>query len=191
LTVTEPIMDEETLFKYLPELESQLGVEHVRPLLERLRLGTLADGEVLLHDQAPIDSLYLVLSGKLRLSVEFGTHSIQLGEIGPGNWVGELGYFSGVPVASSTVTADGDCEMAQLTYKDFDALLDEDSVAVCRLTHGFIQMLMRRLAITANNPVIDPHGELLLPGDLSVPWPELAQGKHGVVDFLKSLLGVH
>ena len=189
--VTEPIMDEETLFKYLPELESQLGVEHVKPLLERLNLSTLGDGEVLVHDQAPIDSLYLVLAGKLRLSVEFGTHSIQLGEIGPGNWVGELGYFSGVFLASSTVTACGACEVARLTYQDFDALLDEDSVSVCRLTHGFNQMLMRRLAVTANNPIIDPQGEMLLLGDLSVPWSELAQGHHGVVDFLKGLLGVH
>jgi CRP/FNR family transcriptional regulator, cyclic AMP receptor protein len=191
MAVTEPIMDEETLFKYLPELEGQLGVEHVKPLLEHLRLSTLSDGTVLVHDQAPIDSLYLVLHGSLRLSVEFGSHSIQLGEIGPGNWVGELGYFSGVHLASSTVTACGECEVAQLTYQDFDTLLDEDSVAVCRLTHGFIQMLMRRLAITANNPVIDPHGEMLLLGDLSVPWSELAQGRHGVVDFLKGLLGVH
>jgi CRP-like cAMP-binding protein len=189
--MTESTMDEHALFKQLPELESQLGVEHVKPLLERFSLRTLAEGEVLVHDQAPIDALYLVLSGCLRLSIEFGNHAVQLGEIGPGNWVGEIGYFSGVRLASSTVTACGDSEIARLSYQDFDALLDEDSVAVCRLTHGFIQMLMRRLAVTANNPVIDPQGEMLLPGDLSVPWSELAQQPHGMVDFLKSLLGVH
>ncbi len=184
-------MDEQSLFKQLPDLESQLGVEHVKPLLERFSLRTLNEGEVLVHDQAPIDSLYLVLSGCLRLSVEFGDHAIQLGEIGPGNWIGELGYFSGVRLASSTATAGGEAEVAQLTYRDFDALLDEDSVAVCRLTHGFIQMLMRRLAVTANNPIIDPQGEMLLLGDLSVPWTDLARNPHGVVDFLKTLLGVH
>ncbi|MDO9226228.1 MAG: cyclic nucleotide-binding domain-containing protein [Pseudomonadota bacterium] len=189
--MTEPKMDEQALFKQLPELESQLGLEHVKPLLERLSLRSLADGEVLVRDQAPIDALYLVLAGRLRLSVEFGEHAVQLGEVGPGNWVGELGYFSGVHLASSTVTACGDSEIARLSYRDFDALLDEDSVAVCRLTHGFIQMLMRRLAVTANNPVIDPHGEMLLLGDLSVPWSELAQQPHGMIDFLKKLLGVH
>ena len=184
-------MDEQALFKQLPELESQLGVEHVKPLLDRFSLLTLGEGEVLVRDQVPLDALYLVLSGALRLSVEFGNHSVQLGEVGPGNWVGELGYFSGVRLASSTATACGDTEIAKLSYRDFDALLDEDSIAVCRLTHGFIQMLMRRLEVTANNPVIDPHGEMLLPGDLSVPWSELAQQPHGMVDFLKSLLGVH
>lgn len=182
-------MDEQALFKQLPELESQLGVEHVRPLLERFSLRTLEDGETLVRDQAPIDALYLVLSGDLRLSIESGDHAIQLGEIGPGNWVGELGYFSGVHLASSTATACGDTAVARLTYQDFDALLDEDSVAVCRLTHGFVQMLMRRLAVTANNPVIDPHGEMLLPGDLTVPWSELAQQPHGMIEFLKTLFG--
>ena len=191
LPAKETSMDEQTLFRYLPELESQLGVAHVKPLLDRLSLLTLQDGEALVHDQAPIDALYLVLSGRMRMSVQFDEHSIQLGEIGPGNWVGELGYFSGVRLASSTASACGVTEVARLSYRDFDALMDEDSVAVCRLTHGFIQMLMRRLEVTANNPVIDPQGEMLLLGDLSVPWTELAQGKHGVVEFLKSLLGVH
>lgn len=184
-------MDEAALFRQLPELESQLGLEHVKPLLDRFSLHGLGDGEVLIRDQAPIDSLYLVLSGSLRLAVEFAGHAIQLGEIGPGNWVGELGLFSGTHIASSTAIAVGETEVARLSYRDFDALLDEDSLAVCRLTHGFIQMLMRRLAVTANNPVIDPRGEMLLLGDLSVPWSELAQHPHGVVDFLKSLLGVH
>ena len=185
----EPRMDEQALFNHLPELESQLGLEHVKPLLERISLRALEDGAVLVRDQAPIDALYLVLSGGLRLAVEFGGHAVQLGEIGPGNWVGEVGYFSVVHVASSTVTAHGACEVACLSYRDFDALLDDDSVAVCRLTHGFIQMLMRRLEVTANNPVVDPRGEMLLPGDLSVPWAELAQQPHGIVDFLKGLFG--
>lgn len=184
-------MDENLLFDHLPELEGQLGVEHVKPLLERLKLTTLQNGEVLVRDQEPIDALYLVLSGRLSLSVEFARHAIQLGEIGPGNWVGELGYFSGHAISSSTVTAHGECAVAALSYRDFDALLDEDSVSVCRLTHGFIQMLIQRLTVTVNNPVIDPLGQMLLPGDLSVPWDNLAQSPHGVVDFLKSLLGVH
>jgi CRP-like cAMP-binding protein len=184
-------MDEETLFKSLPELVGQLGVDHVKPLLDRIGVQSLADGEVLLHDQEPLDSFYLLLRGGLRLCVEFGEHAVQLGEIGPGNWVGELGYFSGSHFSSSTAVACGETEVARLKYQDFDALMVEDPVVVCRLTHGFIQMLMRRLAVTANNPIIDPEGQMLLSGELSVPWSELAQQPHGVVDFLKSLLGVH
>ena len=185
------MIDEQSLFKHLPGLEGQLGVEHLKPLLDRIMVRKLESGEVLVRDQAPLDAFYLVLSGCLRLAVEFGDHAIHLGEVGAGNWVGEVAFFSGTGLSSTTVTACGDTELARLSFQDFDTLLDEDSVAVCRLTHGFIQMLMRRLSVTANNPIIDPQGEMLLPGDLTVPMSELTQGPHGVVDFLKSLLGVH
>jgi CRP-like cAMP-binding protein len=182
-------MDEHVLFGYLPELVDQLGADHVKPLLDRITLREVSKGEVLVQDQQPIDGFYLVLRGRLHLAIELSGHTLQLGELLPGNWCGELGYFSGVRRASSTVSASEDTLLARLSYDDFDALLAEDAVAVCRLTHAFVKMLIRRLNATANNPVIDPHGELLLLGDLSVPMEELRRKPHGVVDFIKSLLG--
>jgi len=79
--------------------------------------------------------------------------------------------------------------VARLSYADFDALIAEDSIAVCRLTHAFIQMLIRRLQVSANNPVVDPEGNMLLLGDITVPLSELSRKQHGVLDFIKSLLG--
>lgn len=183
-------MIEETLFKHLPELTDQLGVEHIKPLLDRISIHAVPAGTFLVKDQEPISAFHLVLSGRLALAVEAGAHSIQLGELLPGNWCGELAYFSGVRRASSSVTAVEDTEVARLTFGDFEALMAEDSVAVCRLTHAFIQMMMQRLHATANNPVIDPHGQMLIMGELSIPWSELGQHPHGVVEFIKSLLGV-
>jgi CRP-like cAMP-binding protein len=182
-------MDEHILFEYLPEFVEQLGVDHVKPLLDRFTLHALEEGQIMVHDQAPIDAFFLVLSGRLQLAIELSCHHIQLGEIRPGNWCGELGYFSGIRRASSTVTAGPDTTVVRLAYADFDALIAEDSVAVCRLTHAFIQMLIRRLQVTANNPVVDPEGNMLLLGDLTVPLSELSRKSHGVVDFIKSLLG--
>jgi CRP-like cAMP-binding protein len=182
-------MDEHILFEYLPELVEQLGSDHVKPLLERFTLHALEAGQIMVHDQEPIDSFLLVLSGRLQLAIELSGHAIQLGEIRPGNWCGELGYFSGIRLASSTVTAGEETIVARLSYADFDALIAEDSIAVCRLTHAFIQMLIRRLQVTANNPVIDPEGHMLLLGDLTVPLSELSRKHHGVVDFIKGLLG--
>jgi CRP-like cAMP-binding protein len=183
-------MIEQALFKHLPELTDQLGVEHIKPLLDRINVHAVPAGTLLVRDQAPISAFHLVLSGRLTLAVEAGSHSVLLGELLPGNWCGELAYFSGTRRASSSVTAAEDTEVARLTFADFEALMAEDSVAVCRLTHAFIQMMMRRLHATANNPVIDPQGQMLIMGDLSIPWSELGQHPHGVVEFIKSLLGV-
>jgi len=182
-------MDEYILFADLPELVDQLGPDHIKPLLDRITLHELENCQIMVHDQEPIDAFFLVLSGRLQLAIELSGHTIQLGEIRPGNWCGELGYFSGIRRASSTVTAGEDTTVARLSYADFDALIAEDSIAVCRLTHAFIQMLIRRLQVTANNPVVDPDGNLLLLGDLTVPLSELSRKPHGVIDFIKSLLG--
>jgi CRP-like cAMP-binding protein len=185
----EERMEEHILFEFLPELVEQLGADHIKPLLDRITIHALETGQVMVHDQEPIDSFLLVLSGRLQLAIELSGHTIQLGEIRPGNWCGELGYFSGIRRASSTVTAGEETTVARLSYVDFDALIAEDSIAVCRLTHAFIQMLIRRLQVTANNPVIDPEGNMLLLGDLTVPLSEMKLKPHGVVDFIKSLLG--
>ncbi|HNA82526.1 MAG TPA: cyclic nucleotide-binding domain-containing protein [Thiobacillaceae bacterium] len=183
-------MIEQALFKHLPELTDQLGVEHIKPLLDRITIHGVSAGTVLVQDQAPIDSFHLVLSGRLSLAVEAGGHSIVLGELLPGNWCGELAYFSGIRKASSTVTALEETDVARLTFADFEALMAEDSIAVCRLTHAFIRMMMHRLEAAANNPIIDPHGQMLIMGELSMPWSDLGQNRHGVVDFVKTLLGV-
>ena len=182
-------MDEHILFEYLPELVDQLGPDHIKPLLDRITLHELENCQIMVHDQEPIDAFFLVLSGRLQLAIELSGHTIQLGEIRPGNWCGELGYFSGIRRASSTVTAGEGTTVARLSYADFDALIAEDSIAVCRLTHAFIQMLIRRLQVTADNPVVDPDGNLLLLGDITVPLSELSRKPHGVIDFIKSLLG--
>jgi len=182
-------MEEHILFEFLPEIVEQLGADHVKPLLDRVTLQSLEENQVMVHDQEPIDAFFLVLSGSLQLSIELSGHHIQLGAIRPGNWCGELGYFTGIRRASSTVTAGPDTTVARLAYVDFDALIAEDSIAVCRLTHAFIQMLIRRLEVTANNPVVDPQGNMLLLGDITVPLSELSRKHHGVIDFIKSLLG--
>lgn len=189
VTTYTDVMEKDCPYPCLPELTAQLGADHLHPLLDRLTLMELSPGEALLRDQQPIDSFYLVLEGKLTLSVEVNSHAIHMGEIEPGNWVGYLSYFSGNPLSASTVTATADTLVARLTHADYEAVLKDDPVAVCRLTHAFILMMIRRLHVTANNPIIDTHGEMLFTGDLSVPWSDLAQHKHSVVDFLKTLFG--
>lgn len=184
-------MSEQTIFFHLPELTEQLGVEHVKALVDRVEAVELGQGEVLIHDQAPMDAFYLLLEGVLTLSVEIEGHDILLGELKPGNWVGEVAFLSGSRQACTAVSAATDVKLARLSYRDFEAMLAEDPTAACRLMHGFILMLIRRLRATANDPVLDPDGQLQIHGELSVSWEELAQHKHSVLGFLKGLFGAH
>lgn len=182
-------MSNEALFAHLPELTDQLGAEHVQALVDRVEAYSMEQGTVLIRDQAPMDAFYLLLEGRLALSIELDGHTIQLGELRPGNWVGEVAYLSGSPKACATVTAMSEVKLARLAYRDFEAMVAEDPIAACRLMHGFILMLIRRLRVTANDPILDPDGQFHIHGDPSVPWEDLVQHRHGVLAFIKRLMG--
>lgn len=184
-------MPDDAIFAHLPELTAQLGVEHVQALLDRLTPVELEPGAVLVRDQTPVDAFYLLLEGSVALSVEVNGHDIQLGELRPGNWVGEVAYLSKQPLACATVKATSAAKLARLSYRDFEAMLAEDPVAACRLMHGFVLMLIRRLRVTANDPVLDPDGQLHIHGDPSVNWEALRQQELNLTDFLRRLLGLH
>jgi len=182
-------MSNEALFAHLHKLTEQLGAEHVQALVDRVEPCGIEQGTVLIRDQAPMDAFYLLLEGTLALSIELDGHTIQLGELRPGNWVGEVAYLSGSQTACATVTATSEAKLARLSYRDFEAMVAEDPIAACRLMNGFILMLIRRLRATANDPILDPDGQFHILGDLSVPWEDLVQHRHSVLAFFKRLLG--
>lgn len=170
-------------------LVEQLGMTELGPLFERCSLKEAMTGEVLLRDQQPVDSLYFLLEGRLSMSVEVEGHAILLGEINPGNWVGEVALFSDRSLSVSTVTAVGAARLLRLRFDDFTAIVEEAPEVACRLTHVLIGMMVQRLRATINDPILDPAGQFLMLGDLSLPMPAHHE-HHGVRDFFKKLLGV-
>lgn len=170
-------------------LVEQLGIPDIGPLSERCALVEAKAGEVLLRDQQPVDSLYLLLEGRLSMSVEIEGHAIVLGEINPGNWVGEVALFSGSSCSVSTVTAVGAAKLLRLGFDDFTAMVEAAPEIACRLTHVLINMMIQRLRATINDPILDPAGQFLMLGDLSLPMPANHE-HHGVRDFFKKLLGI-
>jgi CRP-like cAMP-binding protein len=170
-------------------LARQVGEEPATVLLERASLIECEQGEVIMQDQGEVDSLYLLLSGRLALSVEMAGHTIQLGEVDTGNWVGEVALFSGSHLAVSRVEAVTAATLLRLPFGAFHSLIQEHPTTACRLTHVLIGMLIQRLRATVNDPILDQDGQLLMLGQLSVPV-EAHAGHHGIRDFLKNLLGV-
>jgi CRP-like cAMP-binding protein len=170
-------------------LGEQLGEHHAATLLERASLVEYSQGEVLLQDQGEVDALYLLVEGRLSLSVETAGHTIRLGEIDAGNWVGEVALFSGSARSVSRVEAVTAARLLRLAFQDFRDLIQKAPETACKLTHVLIGMLIQRLRATANDPILDPDGQLLLLGQLSAAAEAHAE-HHGIRDFLKNLLGV-
>lgn len=184
-------MTDKDLFDFLPELSRQLGTEHAAAVLQYAQVVELPEGQTLARDQEPIDAFYLILDGELALCVEVPDHCIHLGEMGPGNWVGEVAFFSGSNVSSTTVTAASDCKLLRLSFADYETMIQLAPASACRLAHVLIGMLIHRLRSSASDPVLDPEGRLLFLANLSAPEEVLHPPHSGVLEYLKGLLGIH
>jgi CRP-like cAMP-binding protein len=182
---------DKALFDFLPELTRQLGTEHAAVVVEYARVVDLPAGETLVRDQEPIDAFYIVLGGEVSLCVEIPDHCIHLGKMGPGNWIGEVAFFSGARTASTTVGASTDCKLLRLAFADYETMIQVAPASACRIAHVLIGMLIHRLRSSANDPVLDPEGHLLFLSNLSAPEEVLHPPHTGVLEYLKGLLGMH
>lgn len=174
---------------YLELLSGHLGTDDLAPLLDRATPFELAAGGILLRDQFPADAMYLVLEGRLEVHVELSGHSIRLGEIEPGNWVGEVAYYTRCDTACSTVTAMEQTRLLRLGFADYSDLVKSQTEVACRLSHALIALLVHRLRTTVNDPVLDPEGRLLMLGDLSIPLDQQVHHHSGVMEFFRNLMG--
>lgn len=125
----------------------------------------VAGGELLIRAGDPPGSLYIVAAGRFRVEASGRI----LGEIGPGEPVGELSFFSGVP-RTADVRAARDARVLEVTRVAYDAAVAADR----RLGDAITAALCRRLtATTAANPGVaapPPRVLALLPaGDAPLP----------------------
>jgi CRP-like cAMP-binding protein len=86
---------------------------------------SLAYGDYLFSQEDPSDGLYVLLSGKLKVSMfgsRVGDQSIVLAEVLPGQYVGEFGVFDGHP-RSASVSALEFSKVLFLPAKAFEVIL--------------------------------------------------------------------
>jgi len=90
----------ELFSRLFPELDPA----HIGLLASASRPVSLAAGQVLVQEEAPGDSLFVVVSGHLEARGHFEGRSLLLGTFGPGDIIGEVAFLNKVP-RTATVTA--------------------------------------------------------------------------------------
>ena len=95
----------------------------------------IAAGQAIIHEGQPIDSLYIVLDGKLQATVA-GKHKIA--QLGAGEVVGEIAFVDSAP-PTATVSTLVDSVLLELKKGDLERKLREES--------GFAGRFYRALAI--------------------------------------------
>jgi len=97
-------------------------------------------GEVVLREGDPGDGLYLVVSGRVRVSVAAGGTERVLYDLGRGAVVGEMALLSDRPRAA-TVRAARDSDLLMLRVSSFTALLERSPA----LLAGMVRVLVDRV----------------------------------------------
>lgn len=101
----------------------------------------LNSGEALFRQGDPGDSLYLIVSGRVRILVSTSSNERAVGELGAGEIVGEMGLLCDEP-RSATVIAVRDTQLARLSKEAFDRI---SGTARRALDGVFIRELAARL----------------------------------------------
>ena len=144
------------LAERFPALARDLGPENLAILRKACTQLDMPAGRKIIRDRMPVDSLYLILEGKVGISVEESGRSISLGELGPGEWLGEVSVLSGEFLASSTVTALTTVTLLRLKHQAFDELMmRNDRISTAMLTQlvGMLADRLRSAGQMANQPV--------------------------------------
>jgi predicted acylesterase/phospholipase RssA/CRP-like cAMP-binding protein len=123
-------------------------------LAEQLELVHAAAGDVVIAQGEPGDGLYLLLSGRLRVSVAAGGTERVLYDLARGAIVGEIALLSDMP-RSATVRAVRDSELLVLRISSFDALVERTPALLRQVARLLVDRLLavdRLLVVDRTQP---------------------------------------
>jgi NTE family protein len=126
---------------------SSLGDEVLGQLSDQLKLVTHEKGTLLLREGDPVDGLYLVRSGRVRVTSRNENDEKTVAFLGRGDAIGELSLLTG-EVQEFTVVLDTPCEFLVLNKQDFDQTLETHPLVGISLSRA----LSRRLAVSFHPP---------------------------------------
>jgi NTE family protein len=125
----------------------ELSNDQLSEIWSRAKLHHLLRGDTLFGQDAPSDSVYVVVSGRFEIWVK--GQASPIAEVGVGEPIGETGFFSGAPRTASIIAA-RDSIVLELDRASFDAVARE----VPAIYQTLLRALARRLASgsAANEP---------------------------------------
>jgi predicted acylesterase/phospholipase RssA/CRP-like cAMP-binding protein len=160
-------------------------------LQQELEWIQLHHGDVLFSEGDPGEAMFLVVSGRLRITTSRpGDSQRVLGEVSPGEVVGELGLLSGEP-RTATAVAIRETHAVRMTLPVFERLAECHPHAMMSLMRLIIRREQRSLRVLAQEPS-RALGIALVPISHDLPLVPLTEelagslGKHGSVLVLDS-----
>jgi CRP/FNR family cyclic AMP-dependent transcriptional regulator len=133
-TVSTTALKSVPLFGSFPE-------DQLRALATMVTRRSAPRGSVIMHEGDPTDSLYIVMSGRLKVMMgEADGKEVILGIIGPGEFFGEMGLIDDGPRSASVIAIEP-CELLSVSKRAFKKCLEEN----VPLAMAVLRVVVRRL----------------------------------------------
>lgn len=95
-------------------------------LIEAATVCSFSAGEVIIREGDTVDSLFIVLSGDVRVSSRIGARMVELGTLGSGAYFGEVSLLSGKAATASIEALAADVGVLSIGRDILLELLDDD-----------------------------------------------------------------
>jgi NTE family protein len=131
----------------------ELSNDQLSEIWSRAKVHKPLRGEVLVRQGAPSDSVFVVVSGRFEVWIQ--EQKTAISEIGVGEPIGEVGFFSGTP-RTATIIAARDSVVVELDRASFDDVTRRVPAIYPTLLRALAQRLARsntRLAAERRAPV--------------------------------------
>ena len=129
-----------------------LSREQAQALTDRMRALTIEAGAPLLTYGQAHDTLYLLVTGRLRVTLPMDGGELELGKVQAGHWVGELHLIDGGP-STASLSAVEECSLLAIDHELLDALEVDEPAATSQLLTLIARDLATRLRRTSTGLV--------------------------------------
>ena len=142
MSETTDILKRIHIFEGLEEEELALFAEH-------LSRQTVPAGTPVLQQGFASSTLFILLSGKVRVLRQLGGTPVTIAEFGPLQTFGEMGIVDGEP-ASATVMAESEIQILSMSAEEFHALLESSTAIRAKVWRNLAKELTQRIRLTTN-----------------------------------------
>lgn len=134
--------------------------EQLRTLSGVVVRRTVPRGAIVIVEGDPTDSLYIVISGRMRvLMSDADGKEVILAILGPGEFFGEMGLIDDNP-RSATVVAVEPCELIVITKRDFKRILAENFEMAMTVMRGLVRRLREADRKIGSLALLDVYGRV-------------------------------
>jgi CRP-like cAMP-binding protein len=131
-----------------PQLFRTAAVAALGPVVQRLEVREVPSGATILLRGVASGALFLVAAGKLAASITEAGRKLELSEVGPGDWVGDVGFIDRGGSTADVVAIEPSV-LFVLTATSFAALCAEEPATARGILHGVCTRLSARLRRSA------------------------------------------